>query len=260
MFIFAVTLLIGLLVVPPYYAPIPNIPTVTPIKNEIASPQVLVEETPVIAEYDLAHSKKNLVWASSFYSEDFPFKNNSRWFGLFKKGNKYSVKPTRLKVSKIKNPDLYDLDVTTSDPEKSVFLFKDLPTVKESDVTTLFDGSGDEETGKTLTTTPQEFDLNGIHYSIVLFNPTNSDYPEPGSKLILKTAETSQVLRYIPDGCNDCSWQLLWAGDLDNDGKLDLYLNLTPHYNIEKNVLFLSSPAEKGKLVKHVADFYSVGC
>lgn len=60
--------------------------------------------------------------------------------------------------------------------------------------------------------------------------------------------------------CDDCGWGIYWAGDLDGDGKLDLYLDLANHYNVGQYRLFLSSPAEKGKLVKEVANFRFVGC
>jgi hypothetical protein len=53
---------------------------------------------------------------------------------------------------------------------------------------------------------------------------------------------------------------VLWAGDLDRDGKLDLYMDLTDHYNVRNYALFLSSRASGGMLVKKVASRRYVGC
>jgi hypothetical protein len=55
-------------------------------------------------------------------------------------------------------------------------------------------------------------------------------------------------------------WHLLWAGDADRDGKLDLYFNLSSHFNTTERRLFLSSQANPGELVKEVAKFVTQGC
>jgi hypothetical protein len=53
---------------------------------------------------------------------------------------------------------------------------------------------------------------------------------------------------------------LVFAGDLDRDGKLDLILDTSDHYNVGRPALFLSSQAREGELVHEVASFSSVGC
>ena len=52
---------------------------------------------------------------------------------------------------------------------------------------------------------------------------------------------------------------LLWAGDLDRDGKLDLLMDLTNHYNASEYTLFLSFISEGDSLLKKVAKFRKVG-
>lgn len=53
---------------------------------------------------------------------------------------------------------------------------------------------------------------------------------------------------------------VLWAGDLDRDGRLDLFLDLTDHYNVMQPTLFLSSAAAAGEMVGQVASHMSAGC
>jgi len=53
---------------------------------------------------------------------------------------------------------------------------------------------------------------------------------------------------------------VLWAGDLDLDGRLDLLLDTSDHENVKEMRLFLSSAAKPGQLVSEVALFRQVGC
>lgn len=54
--------------------------------------------------------------------------------------------------------------------------------------------------------------------------------------------------------------EIIWAGDLDRDGRLDVLLETSDHYNESEISLYLSSSAAKGALVRRVASFNHVGC
>lgn len=267
--VFVVSFLMGFLAVLPLIGPLASIPIVTldqPFREPVGHSEILpaVEED-FEAEYDPEKKSKrpvrrNLVWVSSFHSEFFPYKNGESWFGLFKEGDNFVIRRTDLKVSKLKKPELYDIETTTNRKGKSVFLVRGLPYLRESTIPTLFDAVVDDEKRETLSLVPRRFEYEGQHYSLFVENRGRDDWLGKGSKLVIESTGIRQTLRYIPNGCNDCYWTLLWVGDLDLDGKLDFHIDLTSHYNREDRVLFLSSPAGEGKLVKHVADFYSVGC
>ena len=53
---------------------------------------------------------------------------------------------------------------------------------------------------------------------------------------------------------------VLWAGDLDLDGRLDLLLDTSDHENVNEMRLFLSSAAKPGQFVSEVALFRQLGC
>ena len=53
--------------------------------------------------------------------------------------------------------------------------------------------------------------------------------------------------------------QFLWASDLDGDGKVDVFLNLTNHYNLSKYVL-LSTHAKDGEILGKAAALLTSGC
>ena len=59
---------------------------------------------------------------------------------------------------------------------------------------------------------------------------------------------------------DDAAPSVIFVGDLDRDGKLDLILDVTDHYNVSRPTLFLSKDAEDGAFVKQAAQFVSVGC
>lgn len=58
----------------------------------------------------------------------------------------------------------------------------------------------------------------------------------------------------------DASGEVLFAGDLDRDGRLDLVIDLSDHYNVSRPTLLLSSQARSGELVGAAATFEAVGC
>lgn len=59
---------------------------------------------------------------------------------------------------------------------------------------------------------------------------------------------------------SEASPHLIFAGDLDRDGRLDLIFDTTDHYNVSRPALFLSGAAAEGELVRMVAEYHSVGC
>ncbi len=59
---------------------------------------------------------------------------------------------------------------------------------------------------------------------------------------------------------DDASPHLIFAGDLDRDGKLDLIFDTTDHYNVSRPVLFLSGAADGDELLQAVAEHSAVGC
>lgn len=68
----------------------------------------------------------------------------------------------------------------------------------------------------------------------------------------------------IPDGAillgNEASPHVVFAGDLDRDGRLDLIFDTSSHYNVSHPALFLSGAAGEGELVRAVAEYHAVGC
>lgn len=68
----------------------------------------------------------------------------------------------------------------------------------------------------------------------------------------------------VPEGGialgDDASPHLLFAGDLDGDGALDLLYDRSDHYNVAAPTLFLSGAAAADELVHPVAEQRTTGC
>lgn len=58
---------------------------------------------------------------------------------------------------------------------------------------------------------------------------------------------------FLNPACEACGWELMWAGDLDGDSKLDLLLATTDKDSYGTLRLFLSAAAEPGQAVQQVA-------
>lgn len=122
---------------------------------------------------------------------------------------------------------------------------------------------------------PYRMTFRGRAYQI-----ENSCDPEPARivdgqaqfacSAVLSTPETRHVLSrrlgYFEPGSDVMSFsddgvqQLLFAGDLDRDGRLDLIFDTSDHYNKSRPTLFLSTGAAGGAPLREVAHHESVGC
>jgi hypothetical protein len=224
-------------------------------------------------QHDSKFKIQLLELGEAFHGDQVNAKSGESWIGLFRKNNHYFLKTTKIKITAAHDVVVDGKDeriktgktVATATNLPAVFLLKNVRGLSEGAITTLFyaDPNDDEdnETGSLKNGTTREFDFNGSHYVLRVENQLSQDeFLEKGSKLVLVRDGREQVLRYLKDGCDDCSWSLNWVGDVDRDGKLDYYFQLNGHYNSIDQRLFLSSKAKQGELLRYVARFWTNGC
>lgn len=65
--------------------------------------------------------------------------------------------------------------------------------------------------------------------------------------------EGREDVLFLNPVCEGCGWELMWAGDLDADGKLDLLIGTTDQDDFGTLRLFLSGAALPGRAMKQVA-------
>lgn len=92
-------------------------------------------------------------------------------------------------------------------------------------------------------------------HSQICYVRSISDFDIENFKIVLECDGASQILWDINNpGSNslnydDPKFELLWAGDIDNDYKIDLKMNMSPKYSCTRPTVYLSSLAKDGELV-----------
>lgn len=73
-------------------------------------------------------------------------------------------------------------------------------------------------------------------------------------KLYLSAGNSPETLFLEEESFNDTFVELLFIGDIDRDGKPDFIFGANRDYEEERVILYLSSQAKKGKLIKKAAE------
>ena len=69
-------------------------------------------------------------------------------------------------------------------------------------------------------------------------------------EMILTCSSVNQFLWSKEDGFTDePGFRLIKAGDFDNDGKIDLEMEMSPKYSCNQQIIYLSSKASSNQLV-----------
>ncbi len=203
-------------------------------------------------------------------------KNGESWFGLFEEKGKFSLRQAKTKVKIDRSYTGYgDEDyvrLKTEHRKQPVFLIKDLKALKAGPVGSLYlRPHWNEISERNLPIKSmsvgyrEEFWLGDKNYVLrVTLGMTRKN--EKVNVLVLESQGVSEIVtynRHFRDANSnyDIIGDLLWVGDLDGDGKLDLYFD---DFGYEKggfsSGLYLSSEAKKDELVRQVASFGTAGC
>jgi hypothetical protein len=204
----------------------------------------------------------------SYSRDDLTFRSGENWLGLYRFGQVLQLANTKITRSQRKGyigPGDQPYDWLKYERKgELLFLVKDVPELKPGKVTTLYrqemlEGSSDSEMSDGYR---REFVLDKDTYIL----RTSRGITNNGTKaavLVLERNGISQVIDknfHSPAEDRDIIGSLIWAGDLDGDGKLDLY---TDWFNEKGSVmtrLYLSSYASDGDIVGLAATFSSSGC
>jgi len=232
--------------------------------------------------------EQKLLMIGQFHGDEVHAGSGGSWLGLFPMSNgEFELRKTRIKVDTVYDPIVDDrkdnknhkrktgkaVSVPQGDP---LLLVRDLLELKTGRVPTAFPNrsavkhrqASEYSAGRPLKC-GQTIMLKCkgraaqlvVSGQVVKATEEGSQYVH-GLKVTLKSEGRSQIL-YGSDDYDlslDDGPKLIWAGDLDGDGKIDLLVDTTNHYNVADPTLFLSSLARHGKLVKRVAEFRHVGC
>lgn len=186
---------------------------------------------------------------------------NEKWAELYEENGEYYIGKAKFKIEKGFDDCTGDSTKTIL-PENKTLIFINNPELKNGKVKSLKINKkriwpGEKSTLK----------FDNTSYVLRAEGKVNSQYKVHTDddkeeifkevehyKLYLTAGNTPEKLILTEHSFNDTFTELLFAGDLDGDGKLDFIFGSNRNYEEERVLLFLSSPAANGEAVKKVSE------
>jgi len=210
----------------------------------------------------------SLLAAGSLHGDEVPADAAGDWLALVREDSRVILWPVT--VSLVAEEDIVDRDgqrtgrrVELSPPLDPIVLLRGLPHFTGEVATVMLDQAVDAGEGA-------EARLHGVATRLAVRcvdTPPVEGQRQQGCTLSARSGAREEALftyRAYFDGTQRL-WaaggpKILWAGDLDLDGSLDLLVDTSDSDNVNEIRLFLSSPAEPGHLLSEVARLTRVGC
>lgn len=200
---------------------------------------------------------------------------NTGWFGIFKDRDKYYITPTTVKIDRAFDPIADD-----NEDDPSGWTGWEVSTVNIDDALILISGDTRLPEGE-IDYDPMlwgivvgvggdmEFEFKNIVYKLFATgdeapydsNPGETVYKNYRLFIQAKIGDKvkTQMLAATPY-FDDASFEIMFVGDIDNDGIMDLIIDTHNHYNVYRPTVYLSSFADEEEIMKPVAMHRSMGC
>jgi hypothetical protein len=201
--------------------------------------------------------QRRLIEAGTFHANEVSDADAGAWLGLFPEGKGYAWRDATVDVKTVRDDTVDGPDQSTGREVSvrggghPVFLVRGGEHLRVASV------AGFRELELRALRNGDQIKLNIGTQQFVLrvANPRRGgDADMAGSSLELASNGITQTLYSAPENANEPDWEILWAGDLDGDGKLDLYVQLG-----DERILFVSTQAASGQLVGSFAVFRTAG-
>lgn len=195
-----------------------------------------------------------------------------KWFGLFYKDSTYHLSETRIQTPRVFDEILDEFEdektgweVKALHPDSALLMISELDFLKNKPVTPAQFAESSFLPGDTV-----QFNYLGLDYRLYATgnkrkesNGTYEWYQIWNFRLYVAAkinGKWVEDLLMASPSFDDAMIGIMFAGDLDGDERLDLLINTSNHYNASCPTLYLSKPAEKGRIIKVVGMHCSVGC
>lgn len=249
-----------------------TLPSKTPSTNQVENIKDTIQYDSYIFPDDSTYIGKLLSTGVFHEDEVWPTAEKENWVGLFKNGNEYYVSKTKIKLTKVHDPivdedtinDKTGWNVQALHIDTALFFFAglDLPQTQKTkhlnfDKREIFPGD------------TVSFKFLGHSYKLYATGGKKKTANDPlwyevwNYKLTLESDKNGKIINDLlvaQPQFNDAIIYLIFAGDIDGDGFLDLIIDTSSHYNAASPTLYLSKPADNGHLLKVVGQHISVGC
>lgn len=213
-----------------------------------------------------------LLLPGNYHGDEIAARDGETWFALVQDdAGGTRLEPRHVGIDAVHDPVLDDDSGASgkqvgAGQDDVLFYLREMPGLASGRIATAYSGRGDP---LSLTGLDRDFMLYARQAGRLHFDCLG-DGAARNCALVLEHDGRRQVLgRWQGDASAGESQLMLaseawphlrWAGDVDRDGKLDLLIDMTDHYNVSAPTLFLSSQAAAGELVGAAAELRSVGC
>lgn len=242
--------------------------SITGNENEAESGAISDTLPPNIPDLQAETWTHELLQTRKYHGDEVTAVSGEVWWGLFVMDNGFELLPTTVTVNTVRDVVLDPEDgeftgkeIVTDNTAASVFLVKGPIALEAGAVKTVFFGSaplpgrGQEDLSLSLAM-PTGVDQPSYH-SPSLENFSHNDTLH--TVLTFFESRERQTQPYNLGPCCDMARPtLIWAGDLDRDGKLDFLIDTTRYYSVSELTLFVSSAAQAGEIVRPIARIRSV--
>ncbi len=220
---------------------------------------------------DSLFSAKVLTVGTFHSDEVWDNADKGKWFGLFKKNTRFYITETKLKLKRVHDgivdaneSEKTGWEIQTENKDAAIILIERLNFLTARNVQQAILSKDQIFPGDTI-----QISYLGIDYKI--FATGDKKKVQEDSELftildyklyitaIINGKNQKSLLVAQPD-FDDQMINLIFAGDIDGDGILDLIIDTSRHYNVTSPTLYLSKPANDKEVVKLIGGHTSVGC
>ena len=193
------------------------------------------------------------------------------WFGLFEGANGYYIRQTKIRTTRVNDPivdaseeEKTGWEVRAVNKDTCLILIEPLPFLRDRAIQSVELPQYYVYPGDTIS-----FNYLGLDYKLFATGGKMKVQDDPewfevwNYKLYLTATVNGKqhrsLLVAVPN-FDDQMINLIFAGDIDGDGIVDLIIDTSRHYNMLSPTLYLSRPADKGEVIKPTGAHTSVGC
>ena len=220
------------------------------------------------AQAQPASHRIEIVTAGEHHGDEVPANAAGIWYALVSDGQEASLQRVRVTVARVKDEIIDEGDemtgkrVDVSSAVEPIVLVRGIRGLKTARIPTVFVHRHVDSV--------VDANLRGDSYQFWVEcqeGPAVSGQRQERCDLKMRHGSAFQVLftyvAYYEGG--ERLWAsgvptILWAGDLNRDGLLDVLLDTSDHENVNERRLYLSRPRGSGSLVEEVAVHTLTGC
>ena len=213
----------------------------------------------MVALAALPQGRPRLLSHQAYQDRQVAVRDGETWLGLFHAASGWEVAATTLHIGPAPNACGNEHRVTLDRAGTPMFLGAGIPALREGPVPSVLDSALVMQPGMS-----RDFRIGENTFRLRATNRPRNDLHDYVLELVsLDDHRVTALVSFHAGTTMDPAAkpaQVLWAGDLDHDGMLDVYADINLFEHPGHWVLFLSSAARSGQVVGKAAELQGMDC